>query len=70
MKPYNYLFLFILLLIPFSFQEDSPPDTLELDGNNCINSIYEDCDKVIINTPGHICCQINDESAYGVIKQA
>ena len=70
MKPYNYLFLFILLLIPFSFQEDSPPDTLELDGKNCINAVYEDCDKVIINTPGHICCQINDESAYGVIKQA
>ena len=70
MKVYNYFFPFIiLLLISFSFQENSPTSTLELDADNCINAIYEDCDKVIINTPGHICCQINDESANGIIKQ-
>ena len=72
MKAYYYLFFQIILqLIPFSFQEgDSSPSTLEIDADNCINAIYEDCDKVEINTPGHICCQINDESANGVIKQA
>ena len=60
----HYLFSFIILtLIYFSIQEDSQLSTLEIDSENCINSNYENCEDVVIKTPGHICCQINEETS-------
>ena len=36
---------------------------MEIDSENCINSNYKNCEDVVIKTPGHICCQINEETS-------